>query len=859
MLRIVAALLVALAAAVAQPLPDEFFESKIRPLLVEHCQPCHSTNPQAGLRLDSRDTILQGGRSGPAVVPGDPDASLLIRVISHTHERIKMPPNRKLIGRQIDDFRAWIQLGAPWPAPKPADLRSVRITDSQRRFWAWQPIPPSASSIDQLVAARLAAAGLRPAPRADQRTLIRRLSFDLTGLPPKPEEVDAFLADRSPNAYAKLVDRLLASPAFGERWARHWLDIARYSEDDVLGLSQESYANAWRYRDWVVEAFNRDLPYSMFVKAQLAADQLEVDSSFDLRGGLGFLGLGPWYYATAPPPQARADERHDRVDVVTRGFLGLTGACARCHDHKFDPITMRDYYALAGVFASTEYREIPLVPAAQVDAWDQQQQRLKDAEKALKDFAEQQSRSTAERLALDLNRYRDAAARREPAGLDPALYQRFVDYLNRKKHDHSFLKTAPDLQALLAEVLAEKNKIDAENEALLPKPKPGASKTRLPNGFTTYDDFCPGCDVATKSIERDRYMLWRDFYSPWDVQKKSGGVLMFPIEELPRYLAEPDRQKLAQLQADVASLKRALPERYAYLHTIGDKENPANLKIHLRGSPYNLGDEQPRRFLEVLGGAPLTTGSGRLQLADAILAQPITARVAANRIWGQLLGSYLVNTPSNFGRLGEKPSNPALLEHLAHRLVANGWSQKKLIREIVLSDTYQRSADGPAANATIDEGNKLYWRAHRRRLDAEQTRDAVLAVAGSLDAKLGGPSIDLTKDRTRRTLYGKISRFRLDPMLPLFDFPSPAITSEKRNVTLVPLQRLYFLNSSLVEDSAAALATRADGSISTAYRLLFSRDATAAERASGEAFIAAHGWPRYAQVLLATNEFTFLD
>lgn len=709
-------------------------------------------------------------------------------------------------------------------------------------WWSLEPLhAPKDATIDALIARP----GLRSVRPASRRELIRRVSFDLTGLPPSPLDVDNFINDSSAKAFENVVERLLGSQHFGERWARYWLDIARYSEDDVLGLSQESYPNAWRYRDWVVEAFNRDLPYSLFVKAQIAGDLVEGDFGMDPRPALGFLGLGPWYYTIAPPPIARADERHDRVDVVTRGFLGLTVACARCHDHKFDPIPTKDYYGLAGVFASSEYKEFALAPEKETALYDAHQQKIKDLEKSIKDEIQKLSLQSALSLAGKI-------VNKEQ--LDPATSERWQKYLAKQDREYSFPMETIASRAI--DVAAEKKILDSENEAAVAatRPKKGALKTRLPNGYETYDDFCPGCQVVAKSLEREKYYLWSDLF------KYPGGALVYKEEDLGPFLVPADKDRIAKMKSDLEQLKKDSPPAYPFLHGIGDRAQPVNLKVSLRGDPYNLGDETPRHFPAVLGGQPFTSGSGRLELAEAIVKTPIAARVAANRIWGNLFGSYLVNSPSNFGKLGSKPTNSDLLEYLAQRLIDYKWSQKSLIREIVLSGTYRLSSDSDPDSDLKDPGNKLYWRANRRRLDAEATRDAILAVSGSLDGKIGGPSVDLAKDESRRTIYGKVSRFRLAESLSLFDFPHPSITSEKRNVTLVPMQRLFFLNSEFVESRAAAMGERfKGGSIRDAYRVVFGREPNPREIELGESFLKTADWKQYAQVLLSSNEFSFID
>jgi hypothetical protein len=701
-----------------------FFESSVRPLLAARCWECHSGDAaEAGLRLDSLDAMVGGGDRGPAIMPGKPANSLLITAIHYAGEP-QMPPDGKLRPQDIDILIEWINRGAPWPN-SPAPTRAVRdrgfeITPDDRAFWSFQPIadpppPPSThdatwpqSSVDHFILARLEHAGIAPSRPADKRTLIRRATFDLIGLPPKPQEIDAFLADDSPDAFAHVVDRLLASPHYGERWARHWLDVARYGEDQAHTFEARLYTQGFRYRDWVVNALNKDMPYDEFVRAQLAADLVAgCDASNENLPALGFFATGPVYYGD----RQKLDQIDDRIDTLTRGLLGLTVACARCHDHKFDPISSADYYALAGVVASTEYAEVPLVSPDEV----------KQAE-----------------------------------------------------------------------------------------------------------------ETESRRLKKTK-------------QKK----------------------------------KKNAPPPYPHVHAIRDGE-PRTMHVHIRGNPETLGDEVARRFLTILSThdpKPFSQGSGRLELANLIACgdNPLTARVMVNRVWQQHFGQGLVRTPSNFGRLGEPPSHPELLDHLASRFIASGWSLKALHRTILLSAVYQQASDFDEKRAGVDPENRLLWRMNRRRLDVEAWRDAILTVAGTLDDSLGGPSFELADaDIYRRTLYARISRHSLNPLLRLFDFPDPNITSDGRPVTLVPLQQLFVLNSPFMANSAKALAARCSAAtenddadrIRRAVELTLGRPATNDELQLGLEFVSKpteptgsglSRWEQYAQVLLSTNEFMFVD
>jgi Protein of unknown function (DUF1553)/Protein of unknown function (DUF1549)/Planctomycete cytochrome C len=724
---VVGAALVPTPALVAQdktptPAQIEFFEKSVRPILATHCFECHGPDKhKGGLRLDSRGTMMQGGNSGPAMLPGSPKESLLVKAIHYT-DTPKMPPKGKLTDSEIAALTEWIQQGGHWPevaaAVRPAEVgKTFSISSKDREFWSFKPLAnptvPVVSDkgwpkncIDNFILAGLEAKGLHPAEPADKRTLIRRVTFDLIGLPPTPEEIEAFLNDNSADAFAKVVDRLLASPHYGERYARHWLDVARYGEDQAHTFEARKYPQGYRYRDWLVNAFNDDMPYDRFILEQVAADLLTDDPDrLQNLPALGFFACGPVYYGDAK----KLDQFEDRIDTLMRGFQGLTVACARCHDHKFDPIPTKDYYSLAGVFASTDYVEISLAPGK-------------------------------------------------------------------------------------------------EGQPVPPPP--------------------------------------------------------------PKDPKEP---------------KKKPPDKGPFIHAVKDAK-PATLKVHVRGSATILGEEAPKRFLAILerdDAKPFSEkGSGRLELAKAIASKdnPLTARVMVNRVWQLHFGKGLVRTPSNFGARGERPTHPELLDYLANRFIESGWSIKALHRDIVLSAAYQMNSkfDGKADEA--DPENRLLWRMNRKRLEVEAWRDAMLAVAGTLDPKLGGPSLDLNApDNRRRTLYGAVSRHELNSLLRLFDFPDPNITAEKRTVTTVPLQQLFVLNSEFMVRNAKALAARltmktdmsdADR-IREAFLLVYGRPATDRELTLGQAFLnappgegRAEGltrWQQYAQVLLGANEFLFVD
>jgi mono/diheme cytochrome c family protein len=889
----------------------EFFEARVRPVLASNCFDCHTDQRNGGLRVDSREALLKGGRRGPAIIPGDPDNSLLMQAVRQTNDALKMPKGGRLAPAEIDALAEWIRGGAVWPAAPPAAtsvpgaaasnaLAGARaaayaIKPEQRAFWSFQPIRRPAvpavshgtwpkSDIDRFIVAKLEHEGLAPVGAADKLTLIRRASLDLTGLPPTPDEIDAFETDDSPEAFAKVVDRLLASPQYGETWGRLWLDVARFGEDDYRSLDPKGrghnpYPNAYLYRDWVVKAFNDDMPYDHFVKAQLAGDLLGDEGRARTLPALGFLGLGPWYYDNGAVEITHADERHDRVDVVSRGFLGLTVGCARCHDHKYDPIPASDYYALAGVFLNTTYHEYALAPKKVVDDYKAQDKKIENKEKLLDEFTKTESTQLAQTLALQASKYMMAAWRvtGEPKEevakvvdaekLDFELSDRWIKFLAKPPRFYPYLtkwqtmlpgggskseaqKLADQFQALLLDVLFERKEITEENDIIKAKALPGTRKkepAKLPSDFVTNDDFCPGCSLVLKSLPIERQNLWtdvfqRDLQEGFDpaqqMDRVKPGLLVFRGWGLERQLAADRRRYVDALRQDIDALRKGQPPRFPFAHGVADVEAPVNLHISKRGNPFNPGDEEPRHFLSVLsdGNPPaFTSGSGRLELAEAILRQPIAMRVIVNRVWKGHFGTGLVDTPSNFGVTGERPTHPELLDYLAQSFIDGGLSVKKIHREIMLSAVYQLGAAHDQKNFEKDSGNRLYWRATRHRMTAEQIRDSVLFVSGSLDPKIGGPSAPLTPSYTRRTLYGRVSRYKLDEYLQLFDFPSPNLSAEKRFVTTVPLQRLFFLNSDFMQQQGELLAKRVaaeattTGRVQKAYRLIFGRAATDAE------------------------------
>ena len=760
---ILAALVLPSVARAAEPDAKqiEFFENKIRPVLVESCHKCHSSETEqqnklrGGLLLDTKTGWQKGGDSGPAIVPGKPNEGTLLKFLKHegaaANGVVAMPPKGKLDAAVIRDFERWIADGAADPrtdaGTKPV-ASGIDIAKG-KQFWSFQPpreptVPniqnPKVelrNAIDRFVHSKWDEQGLTPAPPADRRALLRRVYLDLIGLPPTAEQVEAFLADRSPDAYSKVVEKLLASPQHGEKWARHWLDVARYAEDQAHTFGVKPKTQAWRYRDWVIAALNNDMPYDRFVKLQIAGDMLPdaPADNFTKFAGLGFIGLGAEYYRDGNcGPRADADELDDKVDTLTRGFLGLTVACARCHDHKFDPVPTKDYYALAGIYAGTKLSDAPLGSADELKAYTDAQANLKKAEDKL----------------------RKAQAA-----------------LKAKKSD-----------------------------------------------------------------------------------------------------ATPEQVK--ELTDEVAKLKKEMPPAPAVVHVVSG--NGPGMKILVRGNPMVKGEDVPKGFLQVL---PSSADSGkdfsRLDLANAIASKdnPLTARVIVNRVWSWHFGRGLVATPSNFGSLGDRPSHPELLDWLAVNFVKNGWSMKWLHRQIVLSSVYQLDSRPNAEGDKIDAANVYLWHANRRRLDIELWRDSLLAVSGTLDRTLGGPTFNLKDvNANRRTVYAKVSRHELDGLLRLFDFPDANVTADRRTATTVPQQQLFALNSEFMASQAKAFAARVEKlgktdaeRVTAAYRLAFGRSPDTRELELAERFLKLPPksddkltrWQQYAQVLLASNELMYVD
>lgn len=875
-------LLLAVSVSTAAAQQDaEFFETKIRPLFAANCYACHTQTAMGGLRLDSREAAMAGGKSGAVIVPGNPAGSVLIQAVKRTHATLKMPPTAPLQAAEVALLEEWVKAGAVFPESKPvASSKGFAVTGEHRKFWSFQPLsaatPPKAANtswvkngVDAFVLTKLSENKLEPNPPADRTALLRRVTLDLTGLPPTPEEAEAFRNDKSPDAFAKVVDRLLASPHYGERWARHWLDLARYSDGLLAAGTDTPLPNAFRYRDWVVDAFNRDMPYNTFVKAQIAADLLPSAQREALMPGLGF--------------QAIVTSANDQVDTTTKVFLGMTVGCAQCHDHKYDPIPTRDYYSLLGVFRSSAGDQYPLVSAAEAKAFEAQKKKVDTQKELINDFIVEQQKLLADTLARHTANYIISAWKKmqgqtaELNGLDEETLNRWVEYLKSRDKEHPYMKdlyavldakpsedqvreAARKYQAFVLELFDESKEVDDKNYVAF-----GGKKGMKDERTRQYTNIV--------SLPVLKFYQWRELASgPYNIDgfRAPAGIYYYSAKEMDRWIGGFAKTHLETLRAELKALEAQSPPQYPFLHTLKEGPKPADVKIAIRGDSKTLGEVAPRRFLSVLcddEAKRFTKGSGRLELAEEIASHPLTARVMVNRLWQHHFGAGIVRTPSNFGQMGERPTHPELLDYLARKLVESNYSLKAVHREILLSSTYALSAANQTTAAQVDPSNRLLWRANARpRLDMESLRDSVLAVSGNLDKTRGGAPKPLGDENKRRSLYLTVSRTRLDTTMSLFDFPDPNATTEERPTTIGPLQGLFFLNSQFIAGQAKALAARvekeggfdAGARIRRAYALLFAREPDADELRLGIEYTAKgnSNWPRYLQVLLGSGEFT---
>ena len=942
------AFVLALPLAHAEDAPDAagvtFFESKVRPLLANRCFSCHGEGKaKGGLRLDSLANALKGGDTGPALLPGKPEESLLVEAVRYA-EDLRMPPKSKLPAEEIAVLAQWVERGAPWPvAPEPSSAAKVRPFNLRERagHWSLQPVkdpaPPEVqdqswpgNAVDRFVLAKLEAKGLKPAPEADRRTLIRRLTFDLIGLPPKPAEVEAFVADASPDAYARLVDRLLASPHYGERWARHWLDLARFAESSGHEFDYD-IPLAYRYRDYVIRAFNADLPYDRFVLEQVAGDLLP-DPRRDPQTGLDESTLGTGFHRLHEGVHSPVDLREDgaskydsQIDTLGKTFLGLTLACARCHDHKFDAITTKDYYALSGMLASSRHTLAFLDPPAKFAPGLDTLDGLRRQVAALGEGAPTSVRPPIDRPddivfeTFDRPGFPGWFVEGPAFGPGPTLLGDWrvkgdnVEALepgvahsgaasNRLRgvlRSATFLLTRRFVQILASGQSGRINLVvDGFEKIRAPIYGGLVRDVNQPNAFAWvsidagqwlgHPAYLELDDGATVDFTGGNGLI-RDGSGFLAVDEVRFSDMSAPAVPAPSTLgAKVPSGKLEALSPILAryrEVEAALPES-----TLGQAlvdGTGIDAKVHVRGSTRTLGEVAPRRFLEVFtdpsSPPPSPSGSGRLEFARRIAdpANPLTARVMVNRLWHHHFGRGLVPTVDDFGAMGRTPTHPELLDFLASRFVASGWSVKAMHRLIVTSKTYRMASTLDPEGDRGDPSNELWHRRDVRRLEAEAIRDAILAVSGRLDPTLFGPSVPphltpfmegrgrpgksgpLDGDG-RRSLYLNVRRNFLTPMLLAFDYPTPSAPMGRRNVSNVPAQALTMMNDPFVADQAKVWADRLrqDSSVSPSvtvdrmYLEAFGRPPGADERAAAIAFVGDTGaWADLAHVLFNVKEF----
>ena len=870
----------------------EFFEKKIRPVLIEHCLKCHSREAgeklKGGLALDTREGVLKGGETGPAVVPGNLEKSLLIRAVRYTDANLQMPPkNQKLSAQQIADLETWVRMGAPDPRTGKQLAGGPPLSDPAkvRDHWAFKPVKKPAVPavknsawvklpVDAFVLAKLEAKGMTPSPAADKATLLRRVTYDLTGLPPSAAEVERFVADASPQAFERVVEGLLKSPQYGERWGRHWLDVARYADTKgyLAGDEQRRFAFSYTYRDYVIRAFNEDLPFDRFVTEQLAADLLPLGEDKRPLAALGFLTLGRRFLNN---PHDIID---DRIDVVTRGLMGLTVQCARCHDHKYDPVTAKDYYGLYGVFASShEPAEKPLLGAtAAPKDYEAYLAEKKKREGELEDFRAAELRKALGELRKRAGEYLLAAHE----ALSPQNEKLGDRFFQERKMDantaHRWQRAVADarkagghpvLGAWLAFADLKEAEFGAQARTLAERLAANADRKLNPRVAKAFAG-APPASLREVSERLGKLFVAEDAATPYAEAEREQVRLLLRGPDAPPNVPAPEndsllngaRPKLRQMKAKVDEVDAVHPGAPPRGMVLVDNAKPTQPYVFIRGNPGNRGPEVPRQFVEVVAGPnrkPFEKGSGRLEMARSIASadNPLTARVLVNRVWLHHFGQGLVRTPSDFGVRSDPPTHPELLDYLAARFVEDGWSIKKLHRQIVLSATYAQSSVDRADYALNDPANFGLWKMNRQRLDFEALRDSLLAAAGQLDLTPGGRGDELTTEpfSKRRAVYGMIDRQNLPGVFRTFDFANPDITTAQRYATTVPQQALFMLNSPFVVQQVRAVVARAEAGAGASagvgaseaervrqlYRIVLQRDPTAEETREGLEFLRA--------------------
>jgi hypothetical protein len=877
-----------------------FFEKSVRPVLLASCSKCHGPKKQwADLRLDTVDGLREGGESGPVVVAGKPEESELLHRVSEEDVDLRMPPAEsgpKLTAKEIAVLTHWVKIGAPWPESTNQPTAESRRA-AQRSHWAFQPVARPVTpavkrkewplnEIDLFVLSRLEAEEIPPSSAADRRTLIRRATYDLTGLPPTPDEVKEFVQDKSDDAYEKLIDRLLNSSRYGEQWGRHWLDVARYS--DVKGYvytrEERRFVHSALYRDWVIQAFNDDLPYDRFVLLQLAADQA-ADDPRDL-AAMGYLTLGRRFLGVTP------DIIDDRIDVVGRGLLGLSVGCARCHDHKYDPIPTADYYSLYGVFENSTEDLVPIPRRSDVPPPSEEfEKELAKRKRTLREATAASRTAAGNRVRQKIDQYLLAQRELEkypslvfsqllpPDALFPTIVRRWETYLfpAKKRNDPVFVPwfafaelADADFSTRAVEVtqqLAKQaDKINPRVAAAFAKPPASAAEVaeRYQQVLGAVDNEWATLCAEAKAAGKPGPQVMADSHDEALRQVLYGATSPCEIPDVPIVNSEffwdiETIKRLWSLQKAVDGQILPAPDAAPHAVVLNDRHEITEPRIFRRGDPTNIGETVPRQFLEVLSGTnrqSFATGSGRLEMAQAIVdpENPLTGRVWVNRVWMHHFGAGLVRTPSDFGMRSDPPSHPQLLDWLTSEFIAHGGSTKWLHRTIMLSATY-RQASSPPADVSLmarvkerDPANRLLSRMNPRRLTFEQFRDTLLALSGELDLKVGGKSVAMFGQAhfsNRRSVYGLIDREFLPPVLRDHDFANPELHTGRRVETTAPQQALFAMNGNLLFGRARSIVNRQgfanhplrDEQVRQLYQVVFQRDPSSTELSRAMAFL----------------------
>ena len=913
--RFLAPLAIAAACAAATPEQLEYFEKNVRPLLVANCQPCHNAKVKSsGLDLSTAEGFMAGGNGGPLIARDQPEKSHILTAVGY-EESLKMPPTGKLKAEQIEVLTNWVKMGAPWPGAsmtaavvKPSAAREW--SPEQKAFWAFQPLSHPAvpavhdakwasNEIDRFILAKLEAKNITPAAPADKLALLRRVTFDLTGLPPTKEEIASFLADASPKAYEKVVDRLLASPRYGERWARHWLDVARYA-DSTGNDEDHRYPHAWRYRDYVIDAFNRDVPYDQFVREQIAGDLMPAPggAEVNVRGvvATGFLALGAKALAQVDKKKMLYDVWDEQVDVTSKAFLGVTLACARCHDHKFDPLSTRDYYSMVGVFASTRSFEKPnqgvaslfvrpLIPAADYKAWQMSEAKIGLRNLEIEEMEEAEILKLSHERAKTAAEYMLAVRRGTPGDLPRDVYAKWAKVLEPP--------TDPNIRQLRSHLVEW---WDAPADKLPELAQ--AYALRLEKGLDEYAQaLAKRHDLTRKKLDAGEPATEKPLMETKDgffneIYSKNGPWMVPPVQREKVCSVEVQAQ-IAKIKGGIAEMRKAGPPQPDMADAVSE-DTPVQQKVLLRGDYNNPGEDAPRAVPAVLTVAePQPSsfhGSGRLELANWIAdaRNPLTARVMVNRVWMWHFGEGIVATPDNFGKMGARPTHPELLDYLSNAFVESGWSVKKLQKMILLSSAYRTSTEPTKGAAEADPENLLLSHFNRQRLDVEEVRDAMLAIDGSLDLTMGGTlqtgtgtdgensagRLSLNPETVkRRTVYLPLRRSNLPTLLNLFDFGDATTVNGKRALTNVAPQALFMMNSEFVFARADAVTQTLSGDgkarLEDLYLRILDRKPSGEEVDAALTYMErykqkfhaddAAAWRSFCHVLFASNEFLYLD